>query len=403
MNTINYAKAILILAFFALYSCNGNNLPKSSSDYAIEVEHKEVVVGAEQFEEYIELLKGKRVGVVANHASFVRESHLVDSLLSIGIDVIKVFSPEHGFRGNADAGEKVNSEIDPRTNLPIISLYGDNKKPSSEQLQDIEILLFDLQDVGVRFYTYISTLHYIIEASADNNIPLVVLDRPNPNAHYIDGPILKKENKSFVGLHPIPIVYGMTIGELAEMINGELWTNSKEKCDLKVVSCLNYNHNKEYILPIAPSPNLPNQRSIYLYPSLCLFEGTTISVGRGTNYPFQQIGSPEYNEIYEYSFTPVSSFGAKKPKHQDKNCYGIKFYGDRLEAPSSLDLSYLIYFYIKYPKDDFFNNFFNFLAGDNNLKEQIILGKKEAEIKSSWKSELEDFKILRKKYLIYKE
>ena len=276
-------------------------------------------VGAERTDKYFPLLKDKAIGVVGNQSSLIGTTHLVDSLLSAKLQVVKVFSPEHGFRGTADAGAHIENGTDEKTGLPIISFYGKNKKPSQSQLEGIEILLFDIQDVGARFYTYISTLHYVMEAAAENNIPLIVLDRPNPNGHYIDGPILDTAYRSFVGMHPIPIVHGMTIGEYAQMINGEKWLTDSVECDLTIISMLGYNKQTPYDLPVKPSPNLPNAQAVNLYPSLCLFEGTNISVGRGTDLPFQHYGAP-YLES-DYSFVPESGAGAKYPKHEGERCY----------------------------------------------------------------------------------
>lgn len=363
-----------------------------------------IILGIERMEEYLPLLKDKRVGVVGNQTSQLYKTHLVDTLLANGIKLVKIFSPEHGFRGTADAGELVESQRDSKTNLPVVSLYGDNKKPTDKQLEDVDILLFDIQDVGVRFYTYISTLHYVMEAAAELNIPLIVLDRPNPNGHYIDGPILEKKYQSFVGMHPVPIVHGMTIGEYAQMINGEGWLGEKIKCDLKIIACENYNHQMDYKVPIAPSPNLPNMRSIYLYPYLCLFEGTVISVGRGTDKPFQQIGNPEL-QAYRYSFIPKSMEGAKSPKHMDERCFGIDFTAiteNFFKSKGRLDLSYLIELYENYPeKSEFFTNFFNLLAGNNSLQNDIKAKKTEVQIRKKWEKGLEDFKNIRNNYLLY--
>ena len=326
----------------------------------------------------------------------IGNTHLVDSLLSIGIDVVKVFSPEHGFRGKADAGAKVENGTDSKTGLPIISLYGKNKKPYPEQLEGIDVLLFDIQDVGARFYTYISTLHYIMEAAGENNIKVIVLDRPNPNSHYVDGPIREKEFESFVGMHAIPIVHGMTIGEYAKMINGENWI--AVNCELTVIVIENYTRKMAYDLPIKPSPNLPNAKAINLYPSLCLFEGTTISIGRGTVYPFQHFGAP-YLES-DYSFTPKSGAGSKYPKHENKECFGTNL---RLEKPlTAINLNWIIETYKQCPeKEEFFNNFFDKLAGTDKLRKQIIAEKTQKEIKESWQEGLEEFKEKREKHLIY--
>jgi len=353
-------------------------------------------LGAERLDTYLPLIENKKVGVVGNQTSMIGNTHLVDSLLSLGIDVVKVFSPEHGFRGKADAGAKVENGTDSKTGLPIISLYGKNKKPYPEQLEGIDVLLFDIQDVGARFYTYISTLHYIMEAAGENNIKVIVLDRPNPNSHYVDGPIREKGFESFVGMHAIPIVHGMTIGEYAKMINGENWI--AVNCELTVIVIENYTRKMEYDLPIKPSPNLPNAKAINLYPSLCLFEGTTISIGRGTVYPFQHFGAP-YLES-DYSFTPKSGAGSKYPKHENKECFGTNL---RLEKPlTAINLNWIIETYKQCPeKEEFFNNFFDKLAGTDKLRKQIIAEKTQKEIKESWQEGLEEFKEKREKHLIY--
>ncbi|MGB0593427.1 MAG: exo-beta-N-acetylmuramidase NamZ family protein [Flavobacteriales bacterium] len=355
-------------------------------------------VGAERTAKYFPLLKYKAIGVVGNQSSLIGTTHLVDSLLSAKLQVVKVFSPEHGFRGTADAGAHIESGIDEQTGLPIISLYGSNKKPSSSQLEGIEILVFDIQDVGARFYTYISTLHYVMEAAAENNIPLIVLDRPNPNGHYIDGPILDTAYRSFVGMHPIPIVHGMTIGEYAQMINGEKWLKDSVECDLTIIPMLGYNKHMPYDLPVKPSPNLPNAQAVNLYPSLCLFEGTNVSVGRGTDLPFQHYGAPFLES--DYSFVPESGAGAKYPKHEGERCYGQDL--SQFASLSQLDLSFLIDAYKACPeKEDFFNTFFDKLAGGDKLKLSIIDGKSEEEIRQSWSEELLEFELMRNNYLIY--
>jgi len=357
-----------------------------------------IVLGAERTETYLPLLKNKAVGIIGNQTSMIAETHLVDSLLSLGINVVKVFSPEHGFRGKADAGAEIEDGIDVKTKLPIISLYGKNKKPSKKQLEGIDVLLFDIQDVGVRFYTYISTLHYIMEAAGKNNRKVIVLDRPNPNGHYIDGPIREKGFESFVGMHPIPIVHGMTIGEYSKMINGENWI--PKRCDLTVIKMENYTHNMHYVFPIKPSPNLPNSKSINLYPSLCLFEGTNVSIGRGTDYPFQHFGAP-YLES-NYSFTPKSGKGSKYPKHENIECFGtdLRFQDNYLTA---LNLNWLIDSYNNSPnKEKFFTTFFDKLAGTDKLRLQIIEGNTSKEIKKSWSENLSNFKKLKEGYLIYK-
>ncbi len=367
----------------------------------------EPLPGAFGTSQYLELLSNKRIAIVANQTSVIRRAsgkeytHLVDSLMSLGVDIAKVFAPEHGFRGQLDAGEKVEDQKDPKTGLPIISLYGKNKKPTGEQLAGIDLVVFDIQDVGVRFYTYISTLHYIMEACAENDIPLIVLDRPNPNGHYVDGPVLDPDFKSFVGMHPVPVVYGMTIGEYARMINGEKWLKNGLQCALTVIELNGYDHKTPYRLPIKPSPNLPNEKSINLYPSLCFFEGTTISCGRGTEQQFQIFGSPELPKaVFEYTFTPEPNFGSKYPKHQGKECFGRNLQNtDRLSA---LNLEWLIEAYQNHKdKDSFFNDFFVKLAGTPALRENIENGLSPDSIRDLWQKDLEGFMPVRKKYLLY--
>jgi uncharacterized protein YbbC (DUF1343 family) len=373
-----------------------------------------IKTGAEKTHLYLDLLKGRNVAVVANQTSVIykeyrnknqKSRHIVDSLISLGVNIKKVFAPEHGFRGKADAGEAVTDGFDKKTNISIVSLYGKNKKPTAAQLQNIDVVIFDIQDVGARFYTYISSLHYVMEACAELGIQLIILDRPNPNAHYIDGPVLELEHRSFVGMHKVPVVYGMTIGEYGQMINGEKWLKDGIQCDLKVIPLENYTHKTEYPLPIKPSPNLPNDKSINLYPSLCFFEGTNVSVGRGTNKQFQIIGSPFHRlKRHWFDFTPKPNEGAKYPKHNGKICYG---YNLRKEQKlNKIELKWLIDFYRvhkNYSKEkEFFNNFFTKLAGTKKLQEQIENGLSEQEIRKTWEKGLEEFKIVREKYLIYK-
>ncbi|NJX16465.1 exo-beta-N-acetylmuramidase NamZ family protein [Tamlana crocina] len=405
----------IVIGIVLLISCG--NLSKSEvrslkPEVYETTENNPVIVGANQTELYLPLLKGKRVGVVANQTSVVFKagslepearsfSHLVDSLLALQVNVKKVFAPEHGFRGQADAGEVIKDGVDTRTNLPIVSLYGNNKKPSKEQLQDLDIVVFDIQDVGARFYTYISTLHYVMEACAEQNIPVLILDRPNPNGHYIDGPILEMEHQSFVGMHLIPIVHGMTIGEYAKMINGEKWLKNGVQCELSVIPIKNYDHKKTYSLPIKPSPNLPNDKSINLYPSLCFFEGTNVSAGRGTDSQFQIFGSPFLNaEVFPYEFTPKPNDGAKHPKHKNQLCFGKDL--QQTKNLSTLNLNWLIEAYKNTAdKSQFFNNFFVKLAGTQTLQQQIEQGLTEKEIKATWSEGLEKFKEIREKYLVY--
>jgi uncharacterized protein YbbC (DUF1343 family) len=371
----------------------------------------------------LELLRDKKVGVVANQTSisgtievqyteFPKDGfesvnkkeyvHLVDELIWWDkINVVKIYAPEHGFRGTADAGELIVDGKDTKTNLPIISLYGNNKKPKPEQLEGIDVLVFDLQDVGARFYTYISSLHYVMEACAENNIPLLVLDRPNPNGTIIDGPILEKEHRSFVGMHEIPVLHGMTIGEYAKMINGEKWLKDGIQCNLTVIPCLNYSHDMKYSLPVKPSPNLPNDQSINLYASLCFFEGTNVSLGRGTEKQFQIYGSPFLPESeFDFSFTPQPNFGAKDPVHNGKLCYGEDL--TEIKKVHRLELKWLLKAYENTAdKTVFFNDFFTKLAGTKKLREQIEAGMTEKEIRKTWQEGLERFKEVRKKYLIY--
>ncbi len=355
--------------------------------------------GAAQTELYLPLLQGKRVGLVVNQTSTIGSTHLADTLLSHGIKIVSIFAPEHGFRGDADAGAHIKNGKDPKTGLPIISLYGSNVKPTPAQMKDLDIVVFDVQDVGTRFYTYSSTMHYAMEAAAENNKQILVLDRPNPNGHYVDGPVLEPALKSFVGLNPIPIVHGLTLGEMALMINGEKWLKDGQQATLTVIPVANYTHQTAYTLPVIPSPNLPNMQAIILYPSLCLFEGTNVSVGRGTPTPFQVIGSPFYTSK-SFSFTPQSMPGATNPPHKGQVCFG-----QNLTQPDALQpftLAFLLDMYQhSSQKEKFFNTFFEKLAGTAQLREQVIAGKSEAEIRASWEPALSTYKDMRKKYLLY--
>jgi uncharacterized protein YbbC (DUF1343 family) len=363
-----------------------------------------IVTGAERTSAYLPLLKDKRVGLVTNHTGMIGNTHLADSLLSLKVNVVKVFAPEHGFRGTADAGEHVTDARDQRSGLPVVSLYGNNKKPSGEQLKDVDVLLFDIQDVGVRFYTYIGTLHYVMEAAAENLKPLIVLDRPDPNGFYVDGPVLDMQHTSFVGMHPVPLVHGMTIGEFARMINGEGWLKNGVKCDLTVINCIGYDHSLYYEPPIKPSPNLGAIAAIYLYPSLGLFEGTIVSVGRGTDRPFECIGFPGC-PIGAYSFTPRSKPGAKDPPYKDQLCKGMDLheYGSFFTRLSpQVHLHWLTGLYQAAPdKAKFFNDFFDKLAGGPALREAVIRGDDEERIRASWQPQLNAFKRTRAKYLLY--
>ncbi len=389
---------LLIFYFLGFNSCT------VQADKGDVKEEKEIIVGAERIEDYLNLIKNKKIGVVSNQTSLVKTAHLVDTLLVLGINVEKVYAPEHGFRGDADAGESVDNMIDKKTGLPIISIYGNNYKPTKENLAGIDLMIFDIQDVGVRFFTYISSLHYVMEACAENNIPLIVLDRPNPNGFYIDGPILEKEYKSFVGMHPVPIVYGMTIGEYAKMINGQGWLNDSIQCDLTVIPCENYTHSSFYELPVKPSPNLPTMKSIYLYPSTAFFEGTVVNEGRGTETPFEVFGHPNF-EGGDYSYTPISIPGmSKNPKLLGQICYGVDLRSmsiDSLREMAKIQLEWLELAYNYTKVDEFFIPFFEKISGTAELRKQIENGVSTQEIRNSWKEGLVAFKAVRERYLIY--
>lgn len=377
----------------------------SGSRYTVKTD-ADIETGAEQIHTLVEDLQFKRIGVVANHTYLIGSTHLVDSLLGLGLDVRLIFTPEHGFRGDADAGEKVMNQKDQATRLPVISLYGSNKKPKLKDLIEVDVVLYDLQDVGVRFYTYISTLYYVMEACAEAERPLYVLDRPNPLGFLVDGPVLDPAFKSFVGLTKIPVIYGMTAGEYATMVNEEGWLYNQLKCDLNIMKLKGYTHNDLYQLPVAPSPNLPNMAAVYLYPSLCFFEGTVVSVGRGTNFPFQVYGHPELKG--DFSFTPESKIGARVPKLEGKKCFGedLRSLGENyVENPFGLNLTWLLGAHekLKNREEGFFleNDFINLLAGSANLKYQVEEGYTEAEIRETWQTGLTKFKAIRSKYLLY--
>ena len=385
---------LILLIFAAFFSLACNTSKKTTPS---------IIMGAIQFEEYLPLIKNKRVGLVVNQTSVIGTTHLVDTLLSMGVEIKSIFAPEHGFRGVADAGEHVKDGIDTKSGLPIISLYGEHRKPTTEDLQDIDVILFDIQDVGVRFYTYISTMHYVMEACAEQNKKMIVLDRPNPNGHYVAGPVLDLAFRSFVGMHPIPIVHGLTVGELAQMINGEEWLKDKVKCDLMVVKMKNYTHKTPYSLPIKPSPNLPNDRAIALYPSLCLLEPTIMSVGRGTPFPFQVVGYPD-STYGSFLFTPVSTKGASKyPKHQDQNCFGE----DLRINPKELEFSlkWILNYYKKYNSTAFITSesFFDKLAGNDTLRGLLKQGMSEKDIKATWQNDLNIYLKKRSNYLLYSD
>ena len=384
-----------------------------------------IIPGAERINVYLPLIKGKRIGIFANQTSMIGNTHLVDTLRKLGLDIRVIFGPEHGFRGNASAGEKIGNYTDEKTGIPVVSLYGSKRRPSAEDLKDVDILIFDIQDVGVRFYTYISSLQEYMEAAMENSKPLMILDRPNPNGFYVDGPVLDPKFKSFVGMQPIPIVYGMTVAEYAFMIAGEKWLSEKanQKYDyyrtaqnspdtpfhFQVIKCTNYDHKSKYVLPVRPSPNLPEIQSIYLYPSTCLFEGTALSEGRGTDKPFEIFGHPLLPHNL-YSFVPKSNEGAKSSKHYFETCYGWNLSGTPEQVLKKVDghvqLKWLMEAYKLFPgKDTFFlkTNSFNPLAGNDVLMQQIKDGKSEEEIRKSWEPALSEFKKIRKKYLLYSD
>ena len=428
----NIFKNTVLLFVFVMISCASkakNKITIKEETHQATKNDSIIIVGANQTGAYLPLLKGKRVGIVANQTSviFKKEklqvigvgpetneqssghivekdimTHLVDSLISLKVDIKKVFSPEHGFRGRVDAGELVKDGIDTKTNLPLVSLYGKSKKPTKEQLEGLDIVVFDIQDVGVRFYTYISTLHYIMEACSEQGIPVLILDRPNPNGHYIDGPTLEIKNKSFLGMHPIPLVHGMTIGEYAQMINGEKWLENGSQCEITIIPIKNYIHNTFYSLPIRPSPNLPNDQAIKLYPSLGLFEGTNVNAGRGTEFQFQRYGAPFLNKTnLKFNYTPIANFGAKYPKHKNNLCYGEDLKDE--DTNGIMTLKWVIKAYQNSTDKSLFFNTNNFTkhAGTDKLQRQIEAGLNETEIKTTWHEGLEAFKKTRSKYLIY--
>jgi uncharacterized protein YbbC (DUF1343 family) len=396
---------LCLAAIFIACKSSGKQVEVNQIEVTANQEAAELLLGAEQLHKYLPLLKGKRIGLVVNQTSTIGKTHLVDTLKSLGVNIIKVFAPEHGFRGDHSAGALINSGVDEKTGLPVLSLYGSTKKPTPEMLKDLDIVIFDIQDVGVRFYTYISTMHYVMEACAELGKKVVVLDRPNPNGFYIDGPILQDEYKSFIGMHPIPIVHGLTVGELAKMINGEKWLKNGVQCDLVVIPCANYTHQTLYQLPIKPSPNLPNMNAVYLYPYLGLFEGTNVSIGRGTEWPFQVVGRPGFDG--GFSFTPKSIPGvADDPKHEGISCggeYVLDVKDSSLFREPGLNLGWLILFHKTNRVEDgpYFKDFFYKLTGNKEFKSQIERGLSEDEIRKTWQGGLDDYKVKRKLYLLY--
>lgn len=402
-------RALWFSFLFFLNACSGNsekNQPLPPYSEVEEAEVAEVVVGAARTGAYLPLLEGKTIALVVNQTSMIGDVHLADSLYNLGVDIQAIFSPEHGFRGEADAGEKIEDGRDPRTGIPLISLYGSKREPTTEDLAGVDLVIFDIQDVGARFYTYISTMHYVMQACARNDVAFMVLDRPNPNGHYVDGPVRQPGYESFVGMHPVPVVHGMTVGEYAQMVNGEGWLEDGRQCELIVISCEHYDHRTFYNLLVRPSPNLPNMHSIYLYPWLCFFEGTVASAGRGTTKQFQVIGHPDFPEG-DFTFTPVPRPGAMHPKLEGRECRGYDLSTiplDTLRRRAELDLQYLIDFYRAFPdKDNFFleNLWIDKLAGGPSLRAQIVAGESEGDIRAGWQEELSTFMAVRKKYLLY--
>lgn len=366
-----------------------------------------IICGAELMDSYLPLLRGKKVALLVNQTSIVKKSHLVDTLQQLGVNIVKIFAPEHGFRGTADAGEKVKTNRDSQTGILIESMYGASKKPSSESMKGIDVVVFDIQDVGARFYTYISSLQYMMEACALAGTPLIVLDRPNPNGFYVDGPVLNTKLKSFVGMQPIPIVHGMTVGEYANMLIGEKWLSTSKPCNLTVIPCKQYTHNTLYHLPVPPSPNLKSSTAVLLYPSLCLFEGTFVSVGRGTDSPFEVWGHPKFKDN-GFSFVPISTVGAKKPLYEGETCYGANLQLSPQQVLKIIDKKLNLTFlknayFLSGQSANFFNSFFEKLAGTELLRSQIIRDLSEEEIRDSWKKDILQFKKIRKKYLLYED
>ena len=386
--------------------------PKPLSENIISPKNP-IKTGAEQTDKYLSYLSGKRVGVLANPTTIIGKRHLVDSLMAVGVQIVKVFGPEHGFRGNASAGVKVNNEKDPVTGINVISLYGSKRKPSKEDLADVDVMIFDVQDVGCRFYTYINVLSHIMEACAENNKELIILDRPNPNGYLVDGPVLDMRLKSGIGMFPIPIAHGMTVAEFAQMINGEGWLPNKLVCKLKIIKVANYDHEMPYTLPVKPSPNLNTQQSIMLYPSTCLFEGTILNHGRGTYFPFTVLGSPLLKEKYSFSFTPVGIAGmSETPLHQNVTCYGLDLRNydiNQLRKTKRINIQWMIDLYQAYPvKEKFFDRTqsnqmgdIDKLAGSYEFRKQVMEGKSIKEIQASWEPQLSQYKTMRKKYLLY--
>jgi len=391
---------LIILSLLTQCSKTASSDTQASDSSSMHVSKRSVLVGASRMDLLLPKIKNLNVALVVNYTATVGSTHLADTLKAAGVNIKKIMAPEHGFRGNAANGEHVKDGFDTKTNLPVVSLYGNNRKPTAQQLSDVDVVIYDIQDVGVRFFTYVGTLHYVMEACAENGKKLIVLDRPNPNSGYIDGPVLSIDNKSFVGMHPVPVVHNMTVGEFAQMINGEGWLDGKRKCELEVIPLANWDHSMKYSLPLRPSPNLPNDQAVRLYPSICFFEGTTLSLGRGTDFPFQAIGHPDLKG-FPFQFTPVTIEGvALNPPQENKLCFGLDL--REVAIPEKVDLHYLLDMYKAFPKkEQFFNSFFERLAGNNVLRQQIKDGLTEDQIRATWQTDLEAYKLMRKKYVLY--
>jgi len=402
IKTINYiiTRIKFILIVYSVIGSTGVSSPQSLN------QGLPIICGAERLDEYLSILLGKKVALIVNQTSRCGKRHLLDTLISLSVNVVKVFGPEHGFRGDIPAGKYVKDYKDPTTGIEVISLYGEKKKPSAKDLENVDILIFDIQDVGARFFTYISTMALCMEACAESGKKFIVLDRPNPNGFYIDGPVLEPSCSSFVGMHPVPIVHGMTVGEYAKMLNGEKWLTKNLTCDLTVIPCLNYSHKTRYIAPIPPSPNLNTPEAIYLYPSLCLFEGTIMSVGRGTQRPFTMVGHPQF-KIGSFSFTPVPIEGmSDNPKFKGQKCYGYdlsQYALNILRENGRIELFWIIDSHNQFKDLNFFNDYFDKLAGNKTLRQQILSGKSEDDIRKSWENDLKKFKDIRKRYIIYED
>jgi uncharacterized protein YbbC (DUF1343 family) len=392
--------SVIFLTFFCRCANSDRRVSQSVDSSSAPISRQPILPGASRLDLLLPKIKDKNVALVVNYTATIGKTHLADTLIAAGVVIKKIMAPEHGFRGNAANGEHVKDGFDTKTNLPVVSLYGENRKPTSEQLSDVDVVVYDIQDVGVRFFTYIGTLHYVMEACAENGKKLIVLDRPNPNSGFIDGPVLTPNQKSFVGMHPVPVVHNMTVGEFAQMINGEGWLDNNRRCELEIIPLKNWNHADKYSLPLRPSPNLPNDQAVRLYPSICFFEGTVLSLGRGTDFPFQTIGHPDLKG-FPFQFTPITIEGvAKNPPQENKLCFGLDL--REVQTSNQIDLHYLLDMYKSFPdKEIFFNSFFERLAGNSVLRQQIRDGLSEDSIRATWQQDLNEYSKVREKYVLY--